>query len=74
MPQGIGRFMILAGLLLAAAGVLVTLADRLPFRLGQLPGDLVFRGKNSTFHFPVATCLILSAVLSLVMWILNRGS
>jgi hypothetical protein len=64
--------LIVAGLALAALGVLVTFADRLPFKLGRLPGDIFIQGKNSTFYFPLMTCVILSVVLSLVMWLLRR--
>ena len=64
-----GRTLIVTGLLLVAAGVLVSYA---PFKLGRLPGDLVFKGKNSAVHLPLATCLLLSLVLSLAMWLVNR--
>jgi hypothetical protein len=64
--------LIVAGLALAALGVLVTFADRLPFKLGRLPGDIVIQRGNGTFYFPVVTCVIVSVVLSLVMWLLRR--
>jgi hypothetical protein len=67
-----GRLLIVSGLLMTAAGVLVHFGDRLPLKLGSLPGDLVFKGKNSTVYLPLATCLLLSAILSLAMWIVNR--
>jgi hypothetical protein len=60
--------------MLVAIGVLVTLGDRLPVKLGRLPGDIVVRGKNSVFYFPVVTCLVVSAVLSLAMWVIGRFS
>ena len=69
---GLGRMLIAAGLLIAALGVLLTFAGRLPFRLGRLPGDIMIQGKNSTFYFPLVTCLILSVLFSLVMWIFRR--
>ena len=68
----LGRMLIVLGLGLAAFGVLLTFADRLPFRLGRLPGDIFIQGKNSTFYFPLVTCLILSALFSLVLWIFRR--
>jgi hypothetical protein len=68
----LGRILIIAGLLLAALGVVLVLGERLPVRLGRLPGDIVIRGKNSVFYFPLATCILLSAAVSLVMWLLNR--
>ena len=64
--------MIVCGLILLVLGVLVTLGQRLPIRLGRLPGDIVIRGKNSVFYFPIVTSLLLSIVLSLVLWIFNR--
>jgi hypothetical protein len=67
-----GRTLITIGLVLVAVGVLLTFAERLPFKLGRLPGDIFIQGKNSTFYFPLVTCLILSAVLSLVMWLVRR--
>ncbi|MBZ5617356.1 MAG: DUF2905 domain-containing protein [Acidobacteriia bacterium] len=68
----LGRLLITAGLVLVAAGLLVTFAGRLPIKLGRLPGDIYIHGKNSSFYFPLATCLLLSALLSLVMWIFRR--
>jgi multisubunit Na+/H+ antiporter MnhC subunit len=68
----IGRVVITLGLVLVALGLLLTFAGRLPFRLGRLPGDIFVQGKNSSFYFPLATCLILSAIFSVVMWLLRR--
>ena len=68
----IGRMLITLGLVLVAVGVLLTFAGRLPFKLGRLPGDIFIQGKNSTFYFPLMTCLILSVVFSLLMWLLRR--
>ena len=70
--MGLGRFLITVGLLLVVAGLVVTYGGRLPIRLGRLPGDIAIHGKNSSFYFPVTTCIVLSVVLSLVMWILRR--
>jgi hypothetical protein len=68
----VGRTVILIGLLLVVVGILMTLGDRLPIKLGRLPGDIVVRGKNGVFYFPVVTCLVVSAVLSLAMWLIGR--
>jgi hypothetical protein len=70
--MGLGRTLIVLGLLVAAIGVLISLGERLPIRLGRLPGDIILRGKHSTFYFPLATCLIISVVLSLILWVVNR--
>lgn len=53
-------------------GLLVTISDRLPFKIGRLPGDIVWRGKNSTFYFPITTIILLNLVLFLVMKVFRR--
>jgi hypothetical protein len=68
----LGRLLITLGIVLVAAGLLVTFAGRLPARLGRLPGDIYIHGRNSSFYFPVTTCILLSALLSLVLWILRK--
>jgi hypothetical protein len=68
----LGRLLITAGLLLVVAGLLITFAGRLPFRLGRLPGDVHVQGRHSSFYFPLATCILLSVLLSLVLRILRR--
>jgi hypothetical protein len=67
-----GRAFIAIGIALVVLGLLLTLGERLPIRLGRLPGDIVIRGKNTTFYFPLATSLLVSALLSLVMWLISR--
>ena len=67
-----GRLLIVMGIMLIVLGVIVSIGDRLPIRLGHLPGDIVVRGKNSVFYFPWVTCLLLSAVLTVILWLLNR--
>jgi ribose/xylose/arabinose/galactoside ABC-type transport system permease subunit len=68
----IGRLLITLGVILIAAGLLFTFAERLPFKPGRLPGDIYVHGRNSTFIFPLTTCILISVVLSLVMWLLRR--
>ena len=70
--MGVGRLLVTAGLILVAAGLLFMLGDKLPVRLGRLPGDITVHGKNSTFYFPLATCLLLSLLFSLVMWLFRK--
>jgi hypothetical protein len=67
-----GRMLITLGIVLVVLGVVVSFAGRLPFRIGRLPGDIYFQGKHSTFYFPLATCIVLSIVLSLALWILRK--
>jgi DUF2905 family protein len=70
--MGFGRALIMLGVALIVIGVLVTFAGRLPFRIGRLPGDIYIQGKHSSFYFPLATCLLLSILFSVLMWLLRR--
>jgi hypothetical protein len=67
-----GRSIVILGLVLVAVGAAVSLGERLPVRFGRLPGDFVWRGKNSVFYFPLATSLLVSLVLSAVLWLIAR--
>jgi hypothetical protein len=67
-----GRALISLGVLLIVVGLAIEFAPRLPFRIGRLPGDIIIQRHNTTFYFPIVTCILLSVVLSLVMWLLNR--
>jgi hypothetical protein len=66
----LGKFLIIAGVLLVAVGLLLTAGAKFG-HLGRLPGDIVYKGKNVQFYFPVVTCLLLSAVLTLVFWVIS---
>jgi len=68
----IGRLLIAAGIALVAIGGIVMLLGRTGLPLGRLPGDIVYRGKSTTFYFPLATSIVLSIVLSLLFLIIGR--
>ena len=68
----LGRLLITFGIILIVLGAAVILLGKFHLPPGRLPGDIVWRGKNSTFYFPVITCLLLSVLGSLLLWILNR--
>ena len=68
----LGRLLIFLGILLIAAGLIVIVLTRLHLPLGRLPGDLSWRGKGWSVSFPLATSLLLSVVLSLLFWAINR--
>lgn len=70
--MNLGRTLIVLGLIILALGVILTIGEKLPVRFGRLPGDIVVRGKNSVFYFPLVTCLVISAILSFVMWLFGR--
>jgi len=67
----LGKLLIVAGILLAGAGMLFLFGGKLPFRLGRLPGDIAYQGKNGSFYFPIVTCILLSVAFTLIMWIVN---
>jgi len=69
--NGLGRVLIVGGLVIAAAGVLLTFADRIPW-LGRLPGDFYVKRGNFSFYFPLTTSILVSVVLSLLLY-LFRG-
>ena len=67
-----GKILILLGVALAGVGALLAFGGKLPLRLGRLPGDIVYQGRNGSLYFPVVTCILLSVVLSLLMWVVNH--
>lgn len=70
--QGLGRLLIFAGVFIVILGVCVLLAQKLGVPLGRLPGDVTWRGKHTSIYFPLATCLLLSVILSLILYVLNH--
>jgi hypothetical protein len=67
----VGKLLIVFGLLIALVGLVLVLIGRVPW-LGRLPGDVLIRRGNWTFYFPLATSLLLSLVLTLLVWFLGR--
>ena len=67
----IGKILIVTGLVIAGLGVLILVGGKFGW-IGRLPGDFTFRRGNATFYFPLATSLIVSAVLSLLFWLFRR--
>jgi len=67
-----GRMLIGLGFIIALFGGLLLLGGRLPLRLGRLPGDIAISGRRGSFYFPIVTCLLLSALLTLVMWLIGQ--
>jgi hypothetical protein len=68
----LGRMLLLLGGLLALVGAFFYFGGKLPFRFGRLPGDIVHRGEHTTFYFPIVTCLVLSAAISVVFWLISH--
>ena len=68
----IGKSLIVAGTALVVIGVIFWLSPRLPGWFGRLPGDISIQKKSFVFYFPLATCLLLSFILSLILWIIGK--
>jgi hypothetical protein len=68
----LGKVLIVIGAVAMVAGLAFILLGRANIPLGRLPGDIVYRGKNSTFYFPLATSILVSVVLSVVMYLVGR--
>jgi len=72
IPFQLGKFLVIVGVLLVAVGLFMMTGSRFSFfGLGKLPGDIAYKGKNVQFYFPLVTCLLLSAVLTLVWWLIS---
>jgi hypothetical protein len=72
IPFQLGKFLVIVGVLLVAAGLLLMAGAKFSFfGLGRLPGDIAYKGKNVQFYFPIVTCLVLSVVLTLVFWVIS---
>jgi Protein of unknown function (DUF2905) len=68
----LGRMLVFIGGLLLVFGLFLILAGKVNLPIGRLPGDIVYRGKNTTFYFPLMTSILLSVILSLVLYVVNR--
>lgn len=68
----LGRMLVLVGGLLLAFGLILIFAGKLNLPVGRLPGDIVYRGKHTTVYFPLVTSILLSVILSLVLYFVNR--
>ena len=68
---GVGRMLIVAGLVIAAVGALLLLSGKIPW-LGRLPGDIFVKREKFTFYFPLATSLLISLILSLILWLFRK--
>jgi len=68
----LGKLLLFGGFAFVIAGGFLLVSGRLPFRLGRLPGDIVYKGSHASFYFPVVTCIVLSIALTLIMWTVNH--
>ena len=70
--SGLDKMLMVFGAVLLVVGAVLTLAGRMNLPLGRLPGDIVYRGKNTVFYFPLATSILVSIVLSLLLYLIGR--
>jgi Protein of unknown function (DUF2905) len=68
----LGKLLVFFGAILLLAGLLLILFGRTNLPIGKLPGDFVYRGKNTTFYFPLTTSILISVVLSIVFYVIGR--
>jgi hypothetical protein len=68
----LGKLLIVLGAIMLVAGVVLFLLGRTSLPLGRLPGDIVYRGKNTTFYFPLATSILLSLLLTVVLFVIGK--
>jgi hypothetical protein len=67
-----GRILVALGVALVVIGGIIMLLGRTEVPLGRLPGDFLYRGKNTTFYFPLASSILISIVLSIVLFLIGR--
>jgi len=74
MMRSLGHLLLAAGALIFLVGLLLVAVDRLPFFswIGRLPGDIRVEGRNFHFYFPIVTCLVLSALVTLIVWLVRQ--
>jgi hypothetical protein len=71
--QGLGKLLIIAGVVLILAGLLFVFSPRIPL-LGKLPGDIMVKRENFTFYFPLATSILLSILVSVILYLIRKFS
>lgn len=69
--SGLGRSLVIIGLILVTVGLYISFGPRIPF-LGKLPGDILIKKENFSFYFPLTTSIIISLLLSLILWLFRR--
>ncbi|HZU32557.1 MAG TPA: DUF2905 domain-containing protein [Candidatus Angelobacter sp.] len=68
----LGKLLLIFGGIILVIGAMLVLAGRFNLPLGHLPGDIAYRGKNTSVYFPITTCILISVVLSLIFWLAGK--
>ena len=72
-PGDIGKLLVVLGGVLVVVGLLFILGSKFSWLgIGHLPGDIRYKGKNTTFYFPLTTCVLISVFVSLVLWLISH--
>lgn len=69
----LGKLLLVLGGVIVLIGAVLLVAGKFNLPLGRLPGDIVYRSKSTVFYFPIVTCILLSIIMSLVLWLFRRG-
>jgi hypothetical protein len=69
--QSFGKIIIIAGVILVFAGLVISFWDKIPL-IGKLPGDIFYKGKNFTFYFPIVTSILLSLIISVILYFFRK--
>ncbi|HOD36003.1 MAG TPA: DUF2905 domain-containing protein [Syntrophales bacterium] len=69
--SSLGKMLIIIGVVIILIGAVLMLGTKIPW-LGRLPGDFSFKGKNFTFYFPLGTSILISVVLTLILWLISK--
>ena len=69
--SGFGKILLIIGLVIAGIGCLILLAGKIPW-IGRLPGDFYYKGKNFSFYFPLATSIVISIIITIILMFIGR--
>lgn len=69
--SGLGKMIFIAGIIIAIVGLIIMFFNKVPF-IGKMPGDIIIKKDNFTFYFPIVTSILLSIILSLIIYFLRR--
>ena len=74
MTQSSGKYIIIIGIIIILIGIVIMFKDSIPILryLGRLPGDIHVKKENFSFHFPIVTCIIVSIIISLILYLAGR--
>jgi len=68
----LGKLLVFVGGTIVVVGLVLVLLGRTNLAIGRLPGDMIYRGKNTTFYFPLSTSIVISVVLSILLYVIGR--